>query len=81
MENLQNMQNNAAGNLDDMQTRLQNEQEVIATLRDELSTFNEELSTTTAAIKEAQFQEHIGGGYAIIRDPAEDAWLWGEQDW
>jgi len=43
-----------SGNLDDMQTRLQNEQEVIATLRDEFSTFNEELSATTAAIKEAE---------------------------
>jgi chromosome segregation protein len=54
MENLQNMQNNAAGNLEDMQGRLQNEQEVITTLRDELSTFNEELAATTAAIKEAE---------------------------
>lgn len=54
MENLQNLQNNAARNLDDMQGRLQNEQEVIAALRDELSSFNEELSATTAAIKEAE---------------------------
>jgi chromosome segregation protein len=54
VENLQNLQSNAARNLDDMQIRLQNEQEVIAALRDELFTFNEELSATTAAIKEAE---------------------------
>jgi chromosome segregation protein len=54
MENLQNMQNNAAVNLEDMQGRLLIEQEVIAKMRDELSTFNEELASTTTAIKEAE---------------------------
>ncbi|MEO8710873.1 MAG: chromosome segregation protein SMC [Parafilimonas sp.] len=54
MENLQSMQQNAAKQMQDMQTRLHQEQEIIAALHIEFTTLNDELSATTAAIKEAE---------------------------
>ncbi|MEP6466866.1 MAG: chromosome segregation protein SMC, partial [Parafilimonas sp.] len=54
MENLQLMQQNAAKQLQEMQTRLQNEQGIIEVLRKEFITLNEELTATTASIKEAE---------------------------
>jgi chromosome segregation protein len=54
MENLQNTQQNAARQIHDMQTRLQDEQEIIATLRITLAALNEELAATTNAIHEAE---------------------------
>ena len=54
MENLQNMQQNAAKQLQEMQMRLQQEQEIIATLRIELFALNDELNETTTAIQQAE---------------------------
>ena len=54
MENLQHTQQNAAVQMEEMQARLQDGQEVIENLRNELVLLNEELNVTTAAIKEAE---------------------------
>ena len=54
MENLQSMQQNSAKQMQDMKTRLQQEQEIITALRAEFTMLNNELGATTAAIKEAE---------------------------
>jgi chromosome segregation protein len=54
MENLQHTQQNAARQMEEMQARLQDEQQVIETLHGELALLNEELTATTVAIREAE---------------------------
>jgi chromosome segregation protein len=54
MENLQSLQQNAARQTEQLQIRLENEQDVTEKLRTELSAINEELSASAQQIKEAE---------------------------